>query len=138
MQYRKVVYLTHCSAEKDPALKASRRPVTPDELYTDAQIQQFIMKCKSTGVSWAVLSDLYGVYWSHERREWYEKHPDSVTPQEETRIIQDFDCQLGEYAEIWFYMRPESFHPFYARVLKRSRLANRVQMFRDTELVRKI
>jgi hypothetical protein len=114
------VYLTHCSAEKDPELKDSGKSATPDALYTNLGIQRFMTKCKEKGVIWGVFSDLYGVFEANERQVWYEKHPDTVVQQEEDNIIQDFDRKLSDYDEIWFYIRPESFHSFYARVLKRN------------------
>lgn len=129
------VYLTHCSAEKDPELKGSGKSATPDDLYTNFGIQRFMTKCKERGVSWGVLSDLYGVFRSDEHQAWYEKHPDTVTQQEEDNVIQDFDRKLSDYDEIWFYIRPESFHPFYARVLKRTMLANKVRTFEDLESI---
>ena len=129
------VYLTHCSAEKEPTLKESGKTATPDDLYTNSQIQQFMMRCKERGVSWGVLSDLYGVYWSDERHSWYEKHPDTVKQHEEDKIIQDFERKLSHYDEIWFYIRPKSFHPFYARVLERIVLADKIRTFEDLESI---
>lgn len=129
------IYLTHCSKEKDPAFKEPGNTATPDQLYIETGIQQFMTRCKLTGVNWAVLSDLYGVYQADEQYSWYEKHPDTVLPHEEERIIQDFNRKLNGYDEIWFYVRPESFHPFYEKVLKRTVLAKRVQTFEDLELI---
>ncbi len=111
---------------------------TPDQLYTETGIQQFMSRCKAVGVNWAVLSDLYGVFQSDEQYEWYEKHPDTVLPDEEEIIIQEFDRKLNQYDEILFYIRPESFHPFYARVLKRTMLADRVQTFENLELIKSL
>jgi hypothetical protein len=56
------VYLTHCSAEKNPILKASGAIDTPDKLYVSDGIRQFMAKCRAKQVPWAVFSDLYGVY----------------------------------------------------------------------------
>jgi hypothetical protein len=129
------IYLTHCSKEKDLALKTLGRVAAPDVLYTNPGIQQFMVRCKEAGVSWAVLSDLYGVFQADEQYGWYEKHPDTVTQQEEDWIIQEFDRKLASYDEIWFYIRSDTFHPFYARVLKRTRLAERVRTFEDLEAI---
>lgn len=129
------VYLTHCSAEKDPHLKETGAAVTPDRLYTNPEIQQFMERCKNKNVSWAVLSDLYGVYLSDEYQMWYEKPPDTVSPQEEDIIIQDFDNKLSTYDEICFFARTVSFHPFYERVLKRTALADRVRIFKDINYI---
>ncbi|MGJ3245406.1 MAG: hypothetical protein ACFE0I_04945 [Elainellaceae cyanobacterium] len=125
------IYLTHCSAEKDVQLKETGIAVTPDRLYTNPDIQQFMMRCKTQAVNWAILSDRYGVYRSNDYHVWYEKHPDTVTNQEEAQIIQAFDHQLSHYDEIWFYVRPASFHSFYERVLRKTDLADRVQMFQN-------
>jgi len=129
------IYLTHCSKEKDPAFKEPGNIATPDQLYIETGIQQFMSRCKAMSVNWAVLSDLYGVYQSDDQYGWYEKHPNTVLPHEEEIIVQEFDRKLNHYDEIWFYIRPESFHSFYARVLKRTALADRVQTFKDLELI---
>jgi hypothetical protein len=47
----------------------------------------------------------------------------------------EFDQKLREYDEICFCIRPESFHPFYARVLQRTVLADRVRTFEDLEFI---
>lgn len=129
------VYLTHCSKEKNAQAKETGKAVTPDQLYTDPKIQLFMQKCKENNVSWAILSDLYGVFLSDERHEWYEKHPDTVTQEEEEIVIKDFDRKLSYYDEIWFYVRPESFHQFYEKVLKRTVLADKVKIFQDIDCV---
>lgn len=126
-------YFTHCSAEKDPTLRASGQLVTPDKLYTNAHLQQFMLRCQETGVPWGVLSDLYGVYWSHHRYGWYEKHPDTVTPHEAEKIIQTFNHALKNYDEIWLYIRPESFHSFYDHVLNTTILTEKIKRFEKLE-----
>ncbi len=123
------MYLTHCSKEKEPTLQGTGIAVTPDKLYTNYDIQKFMKKCQEMNVCWAVLSDLYGVYLSDDRHVWYEKSPDTVTPQEEESIIDDFNNKLDSYDEIYFFVRPESFHPFYERILKKSALADKVKLF---------
>jgi hypothetical protein len=125
------IYLTHCSAEKDAQLQDTGVTVTPDRLYTNPQVQRFMERCKEKNVQWAILSDRYGVYQSNDCNAWYEKHPDTVTPQEENAIIQDFNRKLDLYNEIHFLVRADSFHPFYARVLKKTILAERIQSFQD-------
>lgn len=124
------IYLTHCSKEKEPTLKDTDIAVTPDKLYTSSSIQRFMQKCREESVSWGILSDLYGVYLSTEVHTWYEKHPDTVTREEERNVIADFDGKLHLYDEIFFYIRPKSFHPSYERVLKKALLADRVKIFR--------
>lgn len=126
-------YLTHCSKEKASYLKGTDIAVTPDQLYTNPEIQQFMSRCREQKVNWGILSDLYGVYLSNESHIWYEKHPDTVTLQEEDVVIEDFNQKLGSYQEICFYIRPETFHPFYERVLKKTLLANKVWTFQSLD-----
>lgn len=130
------VYLTHCSKEKESNLEGTDIAVTPDRLYTNAGIQQFMKRCQEKDVIWGVLSDLYGVYLSNEYHVWYEKHPDTVTLQEEEVVIQDFNNKLSSYDEIFFFVRLESFHSFYERVLKKTVLANRVKIFQDIDYIK--
>lgn len=125
------LYLTHCSKEKDPRLKHTSIAVTPEHLYTNAEIQQFMRQCQICNVHWAILSDLYGIFFSDDQHIWYEKHPDTVTPAEEARVIEDFNQKLSAYEEIHFWVRPASFHPFYARVLQKTALADRIITFQD-------
>jgi hypothetical protein len=125
------IYLTHCSKEKSFAAKTSGMPLPPDELYTEEGIQKFMQTCKQKGVNWAILSDQYGVFFPNEKHGYYEKPPATVTPDEEAAIITQFNEQLAGFEEIWFYIRPATFHPFYERVLKGSDLAARVHLFQD-------
>ena len=85
--------------------------------------------CKQKGVHWAILSDNYGIFFPSDRRAYYEKPPASVTPEEELAIISQFEQTLSPYDEIWFYVRTETFHTFYERVLKMSAIASRVHLF---------
>lgn len=123
------IYLTHCSKEKDPAVKESGAAVTPDTLYTEPGIREFMERCKSAGVHWGILSDNYGVFLSGKRHTWYAKPPDAVTPEEETAIVESINTKLASYDEIRFYIRRKSFHPFYRRVLEKSALARHVRYF---------
>jgi hypothetical protein len=129
------LYLTHCSKEKDLSLKGTPVAVTPGQLYTNVEIQQFMQRCRRSHVHWAILSDLYGIYFADDQHIWYEKPPDTVTPEEEAGIIESFNQQLNRYDEIYFFIRPASFHPFYARVLQKNILAERVKMFQDLEWI---
>jgi hypothetical protein len=131
------IYLTHCSKEKSLEAKESGIEMTPDQLYTDPGIQQFMESCKTAGVRWAILSDRYGIFMPDERHSYYEKAPASVTAEEEAIILHGFDQRLAGYDEIWFYIRPQTFHPFYERVLSSSSLADRVQRFEDLEQIDK-
>jgi hypothetical protein len=130
------IYLTHCSKEKSIFAKASGKPIPPDELYTEEGIRDFMQSCKLNGVDWAILSDHYGVFFPFEKYAYYEKPPASVTPEEEAAIIVQFNERLKDYDEIWFYVRPATFHPFYERVLKGSDLAARVHLFQILEKIK--
>lgn len=130
------IYLTHCSKVKEATLEGTNIAVTPDKLYTGLGIQQFMNKCKKEGVNWGILSDLYGIYLSHDCQIWYDKHPDTVTPDEEALVIQDFDQTLNRYDEIYFCVRPKTFHPFYARVLNKTALADKVRLFQNIDDIR--
>ena len=129
------IYLTHCCKDKADHLRKTGEAVKLDELYVEPKIQEFMSRCKEKGVHWAILSDLYGVYLSNERHVWYEKHPDTVTSKEEAFVIAAFNNKLGSYDKIFFCIRPESFHPFYKRVLKQTLLADRVQTFQDVDCI---
>lgn len=128
-------YLTHCSAQKNHSLQDSGEKVTPDRLYTAASTQAFMNRCKERRVDWAILSDLYGVWFSDVEHEWYEKHPDTVTDQEFGEILNDFDQKLKNYDEIWFYFNSECFHPFYQKILRRTELKDRVRQFAELEKI---
>jgi hypothetical protein len=125
------IYLTHCSKEKALAAKTSGLPLPPDELYTEEGIQLFMQTCAQKGVDWAILSDNYGIFFPAEKHVYYEKPPATVTSGEEAAIIAQFNDRLKDYDEIWFFVRPATFHPFYENVLKRSELAARVHLFQD-------
>jgi hypothetical protein len=130
------IYLTHCSKDKSLIAKASGEKLPPDLLYTDAGLQEFITTCKSFSANWAILSDQYGVFSPDETHEYYEKPPASVTPEEENILIDQSNLRLELYNEIWFYVRPETFHPLYERILMRSALSSRVHLFSNLGEVR--
>ena len=125
------IYLTHCSKDKSPQAKISGDKLPPDLLYTDAGLQGFLTACKLKGVAWAILSDQYGVFSPDETHEYYEKPPASVTPEEKIILIDQLNLRLKHYDDIWFYVRPATFHPLYERILKQSTLSARVQLFSD-------
>jgi hypothetical protein len=125
------IYLTHCSKDKSPEAKASGEKLPPDQLYTDTALQQFIAACRSAGADWAILSDQYGVFSPEETHAYYEKPPASVTPEEENALRIQVNQRLEGYEEIWFFVRLESFHPLYERILLRSALSGRVHLFSD-------
>lgn len=123
------IYITHCSAKKDNALINSGKKVTPEKLYTATPTQRFMRRCVEQGVDWAIFSDMYGVWYCDETREWYDKHPDSVTKIEFEYLLNDFDTKLQKYDEIWFYYNPGRFHNLYRRLLSKSKLKNKFKLF---------
>jgi len=123
------IYLTHCSAKKDEVLKYGYEKVTPDKLYTATPTRRFINKCKKERVAWAIFSDLYGVWFPDVKREWYEEDPHTVTEYEFRKLLKDFEQKLKNYKEIYFYHNPGRFHPLYKRLLKETKLRNKITMF---------
>jgi hypothetical protein len=121
------IYLTHCSHKKDELHRQTGEPVSPDSLYTATPTQRFINHCKTKGVQWAIFSDLYGVWFPHEKHEWYEKDPNTLTEAEFSVLLRNFDAALNSYSEICFYYNPGRFHPIYARLLQQSVLGDRVK-----------
>jgi len=49
------IYLTHCAAKKDDALKGTGRKVPPDLLYMATPTKRFMRCCKELGVRWGNL-----------------------------------------------------------------------------------
>ena len=123
------IYLTHCTAKKDSSLRFSGERVTPDRLYRGKFVEAFMRTCKQRGVEWAILSDLYGVWFPDIRHEWYEKDPNSVTDSEFWELVRDFDEKLEAYDEIWFYYNPGRFDPLYKRLLSQTALRDRITLF---------
>ncbi len=123
------IYITHCSAKKEPALKNSSKEVTPDKLYTATPTKRFMKKCKEKRVHWAIFSDKYGVWFPDEKHEWYEKDPDTVTNQEYRDLIKNFQKRLVGFSEIWFYYNPGRFHPLYKRLLKEANVKAKIVLF---------
>jgi hypothetical protein len=130
------IYLTHCSAKKDESLKGTGRKVTPDSLYIATPTQRFMRRCMEKEVHWAIFSDLYGVWFSDVRREWYEKDPNKVTSEEFGSLLKNFDKSLKEYDEIWFYYNPGRFHSLYKGLLEQSALRDRIWMFTHLSEIR--
>jgi hypothetical protein len=131
------IYLTHCSAKKDDSLHNSTKIVTPDKLYMATPTQRFMSLCKEQRVKWAIFSDKYGVWFPEEKHEWYEKDPDTVTPQEYNNLIEDFEQKLGGFKEIWFYHNPGRFHPLYERLLREVKVKGKITLFtHKSEIVR--
>jgi len=85
--------------------------------------------CKQKGVSWAIFSDLYGIWFPEEKHVWYEKSPNDVTESEFKAILANFDDKLRDFDEIFFYRpSPVYFHSLYRRLLKETRLRDRIRM----------
>jgi hypothetical protein len=129
------LHVTHCCKDKSPEAQASGEAVLPDVLYVDPAIQAFFQAVQKAGGAWAVLSDLYGLWLPPRVERWYEKHPDTVTAAESATILESFDHQVEPYTEIAFYVRPETFHPFYASILEKSRFRDRIRTFTDLTLI---
>ena len=129
------IYLTHCAAEKSSVAKESGEAVAPDQLYTNSGVVEFMETCKRANMSWGILSDLYAVWLPDEKHVWYEKHPDTVTKEEFDKIVHDFDAKLEGFDEILFYVRKDSFHPFYRRVLDATKHSSKVQTFDEVSLI---
>ena len=114
----KRIYITHCSAKKDDALRGTDKKVSPDRLYTAKPLQRFVKRCKEKGVNWAIFSDKYGVVFPTDKIEWYNKHPSKVTPEDFKILVNNFVQRVSRYGEIWFYYNPGRFHPLYRELIK--------------------
>jgi hypothetical protein len=138
------IYVTHCAAKKDDALKGTGKKVPPDSLYTATPTRRFMTRCKDLGVRWAIFSDHYGVWLADERREWYGDEvgdPDKVTERRFLELVENFDERLKGYDEIYFYHNPGRFHPLYQRLLMETKLRERIvpithlyQIIRSTDV----
>ncbi len=123
------IYLTHCTGIKDNLIKETGEKIVPDKFYQSAPIQRFFSRCKTQKVAWAVLSDKHGVWFPDIKHSWYDKHPDSVSIEELDALVENFDDNLNNFTEIWFYNNPSWFHELYKKVLKRSSLKERIRLF---------
>jgi hypothetical protein len=70
-------------------------------------------------VKWAIFSDKYGVWFSDNLHEWYEKDPNKVTEAEFNQLVNEFNKSLGQFDEIWFYHNPGRFHKLYKKLLRK-------------------
>jgi hypothetical protein len=130
------IYLTYCSREKAERYRGTGESVTPDQLYTSDRIQRFICQCKARGVTWAIFSDLYAVWFPEAKHPWYDKDPGDVTCAEFEALLQDFDESLSPYSEIYFcHNAQKQIHPLYVRLLGRSKLAARIKKMTDWERI---
>jgi hypothetical protein len=114
-------------------LKGIDREVPPNKLYTSPRIKRFMNSCKEKRVNWAIFSDIYGVWFPWVKHQWYEKDPDTVTEDEFNKLVDDFEEELQDYDEIWFYHNPRFFHSLYRRLLEtvdlRQKLRQKVNRF---------
>jgi len=124
------IYVTHCTWRKDDRLRNTGEQVTPDRLYKGKFIEAFMRECKHKGVNWAIFSDKYGVWLPHEKYEWYDKDPNHVTEDEYQELLSDFDQKLAPYDEVRFYCPPR-FHRLYKRLLRETRLRDRITTIRS-------
>jgi hypothetical protein len=119
------IFITHCSAKKNEALKG--KVVTVQELYTGQRIQAFMRRCLWAAVEWGILSDKYGIVFPGEAIEYYELHPDQLTHPQIRQLIQNFVERLGVYDEILFYHNPPRFHRVYRYILDQAQKQFRAQ-----------
>jgi len=123
------IFITHCSGKKDNSLKNTGKKATPEKLYLAAPLQRFVNRCKDKKVSWAILSDLHGIWFPDVEHEWYDKPPNTVTEQEFKNLVNDFNQKLHNLDEIWFYYNPGRFHPVYKRLVEETKFKNKIKMF---------
>ncbi len=127
------IFLTYCSWQKDDSPKKSNKAVTPDRLYTSERIQNFIQACRAANVFWAIFSDEYGVWFPGEKKKWYDKPPDMVTPAEFEQLVSRAEKSLEKY-EIFFYgdLNDSKFHPLYRDLIERLKDAGlKITLFSD-------
>jgi hypothetical protein len=131
------IYITHCCAKKSLDLKGIGKLVTPDHLYIASPTRRFIKKCKDMNVKWAIFSDLYDVWFSDEKHEWYEKNPNNVNEREFIRLLNNFDYKLKDYDEIWFYYNPGRFHKLYKQLIHNSTIKCKIKLFSHLNEIQK-
>ena len=127
------IYLTHCTGIKDNLIKDTGKKVGPDSFYQSIPIKRFFGRCKDQKVEWAVFSDKHGIWFPGTKHSWYDKHPDTVSADEFKSLVENFDDNLMNFTEIWFYNNPAWFHKLYKKVLKKSSLHSRIKLFSHLE-----
>jgi hypothetical protein len=85
-------------------------------------------RCKAAKVDWAIFSDQYGVWFPQIKHVWYEQDPEKVTDAEFDELLRNFDETLSNYDEIFFYHNPGRFHPLYRRLIRATRLVDKVSL----------
>jgi hypothetical protein len=129
------IYVTHCSGKKSLSAKRSGAKVTPDKLYTSKRIQPFMRRCKDQKVKWAIFSDLYGIWFPHEKKKWYEKSPQKIKigSEEFKSLVRTFNRRLNRFGKISFYYHPARFHKLYRAILRETKLKSRVEKFKHID-----
>lgn len=114
------LFLTYCSWQKDDSIKNKPVLVGPDQLYTSERLQIFVKACTAANADWAIFSDKYGIWFPNEKKAWYDKSPDSVTPQELSRIVSNSVKSLEKY-QVYFFgdSNDPKFHPLYKEYIHR-------------------
>ncbi len=125
------IYLTHCCAIKNDSIKDTSKVLPPQALYLENYLQNFVQACQAKNATWAIFSDLYGIWFPSVQHAWYDKHPDTVTPSEFKALLFDFDKKLAPYETIYFYYETATWHPFYDRLIEAVGLRDRVVKFSD-------
>jgi len=112
--------MTHCTYKKNSSLKRTTRKVPPEKLYTGKRIHWFIDRCEAKKVKWAIFSDLYGVWFPEEKHPYYEKHPNKVTDEEFSRLVNESARKLRRFDKVYFYGNHKShyFHGLYKRLIR--------------------
>ena len=93
-------------------------------------------KCKDAKVNWAIFSHNYGIWFSKDFHDWYEKNPNTITDDEFKKMVRDFDEKLHGFDEIWFYYNLGRFHSLYKRLLDETTLKNKIKTFTHLEEIR--
>lgn len=113
----RTLYFTHCCARKNDSLRNTESMVSPLQLYQAMPTQQFMKRCIEAEVEWAIFSDKYAFVFPHDRIEWYEKPPNSLTPNEKMKLFDKAFKVLQEYGRACFYYNPGRIHPFYIELI---------------------
>lgn len=130
-----LIYLTHCSNQKDDSLRKGHKKVTPDKLYREKFIKKFMEKCKKEKVNWAIFSDKYGVWFPDKKRSWYDKPPESVDDKEFRNLAADIENKLKDYKRIYFYKDKVKFHPFYIEIFNSTKISEKVEFFSELSMI---
>ena len=131
------IFITHCSGKKDENLKTTGEKVTPNLFYIGPRKQGFMKKCKDSNVNWAIFSDKYGIWFSHEKRGWYNKPPNTVTEEEFEILVKNFEEKLADFKKIYFYYNPARFHRLYKKLLTTVNLKERIVLITHLHEIKK-